>query len=67
MEDRSVRIAPELYAEAEALVAASGAFASVEEYVNFVLAELFEPAEPRAQHEAERRELERRLRQLGYA
>lgn len=67
MEERTVRVEPQLYQAAAELVRATGAFGSVEEYVNFVLAELLRPEQQLAADQAEQKALEQRLEQLGYA
>jgi Arc/MetJ-type ribon-helix-helix transcriptional regulator len=68
MGEHDVSIEPELHAKIAAHVRATGAFASVDEYVNFVLSELFgEPGAAERDEAAERKELLRRLKELGYA
>ena len=67
MADTTVRVEPQLYEAAAELVRTTGAFASVEEYVNFVLSELLRPQEQREADQAEQEALEQRLQQLGYA
>ncbi|MGD2176122.1 MAG: hypothetical protein PVJ27_12015 [Candidatus Brocadiaceae bacterium] len=66
MSERKVVLDPELYRRIEELVNNSGAFDSVDDYVNCVLSELFGRAEPREADEAEERRLMERLKQLGY-
>jgi len=62
----SIRLEPELYDAIAELVANTGAFDDVDDYVNCVLRGLFRPEEARAEEEAEERRLRERLRELGY-
>ena len=66
MAENTVSIEPQLYRDVAALIRATGAFQSVDEYVNAVLSELFGRAGAREADQAEQRVLEERLRQLGY-
>ena len=66
MECNTVTIAPQLYRHVAALVEKTGAFDSVDEYVNFVLSELFSVEDPRQADRHEEEMLRQRLEQLGY-
>ena len=66
MADNTVVIEATLYEEAAELVRTTGAFASVDEYVNFVLAELFGRPEGREADAAEEAGIQKRLKDLGY-
>jgi Arc/MetJ-type ribon-helix-helix transcriptional regulator len=66
MPDHTVVIEPVLYREAAELVATAGAFESVDDYVNFVLGELFGGSTAREADAKEERALLRRLEELGY-
>ena len=67
MSEHSVAIDKALYEEAAELVRTTGAFQSVDEYVNVVLAELFGRTEGRQADAAEEAGLHQRLKDLGYA
>ena len=66
MSENTVVIDAALYEEAAELVRTTGAFGSVDEYVNFVLAELFGKEEGRGADAAEEAGLHQRLKDLGY-
>ncbi|MCK4282898.1 MAG: CopG family transcriptional regulator [Candidatus Brocadiae bacterium] len=66
MAENTVSIQPQLYRDIAELVRRTGAFRSVDEYVNVVLSELFGRADDREADQAEQQMLEERLRQLGY-
>lgn len=66
MAGNTVNIEPELYRDVAELVRKTRAFDSVDEYVNFVLSELFGRADGRKADEAEERVVRERLKQLGY-
>ncbi len=66
MPDDTVKLDPELHRRIAELVEVSGAFDSVEEYVNCVLAELFGESELREADEEKERMLRQRLKDLGY-
>ncbi len=66
MAEHTVTIDPGLYDEAAELVRTTGAFESVDEYVNVVLAELFGRTEGGDADEAQGAALRQRLEDLGY-
>ncbi|MFO8009052.1 MAG: hypothetical protein R6V05_15105 [Candidatus Brocadiia bacterium] len=66
MPDHTVKLDPELHRRIAELVQNSGAFDSVEDYVNCVLAELFGEAGLHEADEDRERMLRQRLKDLGY-
>ncbi len=66
MADTTVKLEPELYKHAERLVASTGAFNGVDDYVNCVLSALFGYSGPAEADDAEEQRLRERLEQLGY-
>lgn len=63
---REVKIQPACYAAIEKIVSHSQRFGSVDEYVNFVLAELLFGADHDRMTDDEQRGVEQRLKELGY-
>lgn len=62
-----IAISRELYERCKRFVEERGGFGSVEEFVEFVLGEVLSEEEESAQHsEEEKREVEERLKALGY-
>lgn len=61
-----IAISRELYERCKRFVEERGGFGSVEEFVEFVLGEVLSEEEESAQLSEEKREVEERLKALGY-
>jgi Arc/MetJ-type ribon-helix-helix transcriptional regulator len=61
-----IAISRELYERCKRFVEERGGFGSVEEFVEFVLSEVLSEEEESAQLSEEKREVEERLKALGY-
>lgn len=63
---REVKIQPACFAAIEKIVSHSRRFGTVDEYVNFVLAELLFGADRDRMTDEEQRGVEQRMKDLGY-